>query len=222
MLGNSGSLGSSYADLSYYSPFAGGNRQRRTNRDCVTCSTTREGLAHDTNVQSAITHPESGSYVPFDVLSTGASGSKDYDRAMLESEMARNNPTMLAMSTSKDMDVSWHEPIVPRKPKPVELAGMSVFGTGGPTSTSRGMTTDFRGEAVSQYAVGPPPEGASISGRMGTMTNEKERLNQRGIPAELQRCYGDPSCVRRSNTREYIRNRLGDTMNGFMLGFTAL
>ena len=216
---NSAGLGSMPGDIDYYTPFAGFSR-KQLSKDCVTCSGTQKGLVHDQRVQPAITNPESGGYVPFDVLTTGASGTKDYDRAMKEAQLARTNPTLLAQSTSKDLDVSWHEPIVPRKPKPVQLAGMSVFGTGGPTSTTRGMTTDFRGEAVEAYAVGPPPEGASISGRMGTVQNVKEALNRQTIPPEMRRCYANPDCRKGVNVHQ--RNLSTKQVNNFMRGFTVL
>lgn len=216
------SMGSMPSDVDFYVPFSGYSRKQKGG-SCVTCSTTKEGLVRDEKVAPALVTPESGGYVPFDVMSTGASGAADYDRAMRESQMARENPTLLAMNTSKDLDVSWHEPIVPRKPKPVQLAGMSVFGTGGPTSTSRGMTTDFRGEAVDRYAVGPPPEGAAISGRMGTMPNVKEYLNSRGAPSELHRCYANPKCGanRQQGTYKPYKYLNDGNINGFAAGFLA-
>ena len=211
-----GNLGTAPSEFMYYEPSAGPNRRARKNASCNSCSATRYGLAHDSRMMPAISQPESGSYLPFDVLSTGASGARDYDRAMRESEMARTNPTMLAMTTNTELDVPFHEPIVPKKPKPVELAGMSVFGTGGPSSTSRGMTTDFRGEAVDQYAVGAPPEGASISGRMGTVPNVKESLNARGLPKELQRCYANPACKSKGHAET------SSLLKNLFMGFTAV
>jgi len=212
-----GNLGTAPSEFMYYEPSAGPNRRGKKNTNCVTCSATKYGLAHDSRVHPAIAQPESGSYMPFDVMSTGASGAADYDRAMRESELARTNPTMLAMTTNTELDVPFHEPIVPKKPKPVEFAGMSVFGTGGPSSTSRGMTTDFRGEAIDRYEVGAPPEGASISGRMGTVPNEKERLDAQTLPKELQRCYANPACKTK-------RPMLGQNslLRNMYLGFTTI
>lgn len=148
--------------------------------------------------EHAIAGPESGSYVSFEISDTGPAGTADYDRAMWESRMARENPNLLAAKTDRELDVSWHELIVPKKPQAVSLAGMTVFGTDGPTTTTRGMTTDFRGEAVDRYAVGPPPAGAALSGRMGNVRD----LNDSYLPTPRSNHvrFAQPPTSRRSRS----------------------
>lgn len=184
------------AEVTHFSPYSGTSRQ-----DAKTCKTSRCAISRDklkkidnSRYIKTVTNPESGSYVPFDVLSTGSSGTRDYDRAMLEAKLARENPTLLAMSVNKDLDIAWHEPVVPKKPKPVTVAGLSVFGDEGPTSTVHNMTTDMRGEAVERYAIGPPPEGASVSGRMGPILEQKRARIDQQLPKDMQRCAYVHSC----------------------------
>jgi hypothetical protein len=143
----------------------------------------RDGGVRERRAEHAIAGPESGSYVSFEIADTGPAGTADYDRAMWESKMARENPNLLAAKTDRELDVSWHELIVPKKPQAVSLAGMTVFGTDGPTTTARGMTTDLRGEAVDRYVVDVPPIGAAVSGKMGSVRDSDEsRLSQPRAP----------------------------------------
>lgn len=181
------------ANVDYYTPFPGASR--KTASGPAGADSSSVGLVRGGPVKPALNDPEAGAYVPFDVLSTGASGSVDYDRAVKESRLARDNPTLLAQNVSRELDVSWHEPIAPRTPAPVLAAGLSVFGAEPPTSTSRNMTTDLRGEAVDRYEVGPPPEGAGVSGCMGAPPDVREKLRTQNIPREMQRCV--PDCAAR-------------------------
>ena len=218
---STGSLGVMPGDANYYSPYPGYSR-KQLSKDCVTCPSTKEGLVHDMKMQPALTNPESGGYVPYDVLSTGASGSRDYDRAIKEAYLARNNPTLLAQNVSKDLDVVWHAPVTPTKPEAVQFAGMDIFGATMPSSSTRHMVTDFRGEAVERYAVGEPPIGASISEGMGTTPSEKEFLERHGIPQEMQRCNGSSCGVGPTHGHAYKQNLLTKQLSGWEHGFYAL
>ena len=203
-------------EVDYYAPFAGASRKNGLD-DCMTCSDTKTGIARDAAAVPAIGNPEAGGYVPFDVLSTGASGSVDYDRAVKESRLARDNPTLLAQNVSRELDVSWHEPVAPRTPAPVLAAGLSVFGAEPPTSTSRHMTTDLRGEAVDRYEVGPPPEGAGISACMGAPPDVREKLRTQNLPRDMQRCV--PDCATRDGIDSH--HETSTWSNGFWPAPTA-
>lgn len=194
-------------DAEYYTPYPGASR-KSTSSDA---GASEVGLVRDVQVKPALNDPEAGAYVPFDVLSTGASGSVDYDRAVKESRLARDNPTLLAQNVSRELDVSWHEPIAPRTPAPVLAAGLSVFGAEPPTSTSRNMTTDLRGEAVDRYEVGPPPEGAGVSACMGAPPDVREKLRTQNMPREMQRCV--PDCASRDAIN--ARHETSRWSNGF-------
>lgn len=196
-------LGVTPCALKSYPPFSGRGRPKP---HCSEKDTAFETELSAQEMMSnkyikTVTDPESGSYIPFEVLNTGASGSADYDRAMSESKLARENPTLLAMTTDAEFEVSWHEPIVPQKPQAVSLAGLSVFGSSGPTSTTKNMTTDIRGEAVERYAIGKPPEGAGVSGRMGFTPEEKMLADAKTLPKDMRR-----RITANENNRQIKRN----------------
>lgn len=115
-----------------------------------------------------------GCYAPYGVLTTGAGGTSEYFRQMEESKMARENPTMLAKIITQELDQPFMDAIVPETPLPISLAGTDVFGSISLNSSVRNSTTDLRGEAVSEKCIGPPPEGAGISGYMSMKTTLKD------------------------------------------------
>jgi len=109
-----------------------------------------------------------GSYVAPEVCCTGQSGSVDYYKAQRCAVIARENPTMLAMSGScATVDIPFYDAITPKKPMPVTLAGVDVFGPPSFHSSTRNMSYDIRGEAANKNIFGPPPVGGGFSGRMG-------------------------------------------------------
>jgi hypothetical protein len=206
------SFGTSFRTADEYQPHDG-----KSNKSCTpeTCSAATKFIdTTNPNYECKACNPEAGSYVPFEVMSTGASGTRDYERAMMESKMARDNPTLLAQSTDAQLDVSWHEAIVPNKPLPVSLAGMDVFGTDGPTTTTRNMTTDFRGEAVDVFPIGQPPEGAGISSRMGNIpVSYNDPDIPKGLPKEL---------VRNNTENNEYEQSSSSGITSFMAGFFLL
>lgn len=115
----------------------------------------------------------SNSYVPIAVQ--GEMMDNDaYARAQRETELVRSGNADYARSVRLGTSKTQRMTLAPPKPRAVGLSGMDMFGAESFTSsTTRGMSLDLRGEAVSPEKAmrdAPPPTGggiSSLSGRSG-------------------------------------------------------
>jgi hypothetical protein len=119
---------------------------------------------------------------------------------MHESDLVRSDPDMLMRSAKNTFDEPMWSTIVPDKPAAISMAGYSVFGPPAFQTTTRNMSMDIRGEAVTGPIVGQPPEGAMVPPMMGMVPGGVEAMavsaarNGGGCPCN--RNYSSPIVMR--------------------------